>query len=225
MNPIYNAAFDLMLIHEGGYQNIYNDRGNWTGGEPGVGVNKGTKYGITAMTYPHLDIKNLTLNDAKAIYKRDFWDAIAGDRLYPALALVAFDTAVNSGVGKAKQFLNQVPNTSLGVTEFLNLRRKYIRSLKLYNVVPTGSRSGKTYGQIWEERISTLARQADNFAVKFPQNAPSRPQEPQEAPSKLSKGYEVHLDLGQGFKELTEDLKNDKLDISRVGNKIYIRVK
>jgi hypothetical protein len=42
----------------------------WTTGIIGKGICKGTKYFISAMTYPDLDIKNL-LDQAKAIYKRD----------------------------------------------------------------------------------------------------------------------------------------------------------
>lgn len=220
MNKIYNDAYDIILSHEGGFQNIHNDRGNWTSGKVGVGQNKGTKFGITAMSYPNLDIKNLTLDDAKAIYKRDFWDAIAGDKLYPGLALVAFDTAVNSGVGTAKKFLNQVSNDGNGVNKFIELRRGYIRSLKLYNVVPTGSRSGRTYGQIWETRINQLVKQALEFGAKYPAVAPVKGLE---RPAKQSKGYQVYLDVGQGFKELTEPYKQNGLDITVQGEKVYIR--
>lgn len=34
------------------------------------------------MTYPNLDIKNLTVAQAKEIYKRDWWDKMNMDR-YP----------------------------------------------------------------------------------------------------------------------------------------------
>ena len=56
----FDKAFELLIGHEGGYTTNPKDAGNWTGGKQGVGVNKGTKYGIAANSYPSLDIKNLT---------------------------------------------------------------------------------------------------------------------------------------------------------------------
>jgi len=48
------------------------DDSNCAGSKQGRGELKGTKYGIAAKSYPHLDIKNLTLDQAKAIYMQDF---------------------------------------------------------------------------------------------------------------------------------------------------------
>jgi lysozyme family protein len=64
----------------------------------GKGQCKGTKYGISAMTYPDLDIRNLTLDQAKAIYKRDWWDRINADDLHPAIVFQVWDFAVNAGM-------------------------------------------------------------------------------------------------------------------------------
>lgn len=47
----------ITLKYERGYSNDPNDRGNWTGHNVGVGILKGTKYGIAAHAYPRLDIK------------------------------------------------------------------------------------------------------------------------------------------------------------------------
>lgn len=76
------------------------DPGNWTGGKRGVGVLKGTKYGIAANTYPHLDIKNLTLAQADAIYVRDYWPKAWGDEWPVGLDQVTYDATVNSGPGR-----------------------------------------------------------------------------------------------------------------------------
>ncbi|WP_409563980.1 glycosyl hydrolase 108 family protein [Rhizobium leguminosarum] len=69
----------ITLKFEGGYSNDPNDRGNWTGQNVGVGILKGTKNGIAAHAYPRLDIKNLTLDETKSIYERD-WKPILGDK-------------------------------------------------------------------------------------------------------------------------------------------------
>ena len=66
----FDQAFERLIGHEGNFTNDKDDRGNWTTGIIGKGQLKGTKYGISAMTYPQLDIKNLTLDQAKQIYKK-----------------------------------------------------------------------------------------------------------------------------------------------------------
>lgn len=101
----FDAAFERLIGHEGGYTTNPADPGNWTGGACGVGECKGTRYGVSAASYPTLDIKGLTLDAARAIYKRDYWERIAGDRLPPAVAFVVFDAAVNNSVDRAARLL------------------------------------------------------------------------------------------------------------------------
>ncbi len=103
----FDEAFELVIGHEGGYTRDPKDRGNWTSGVPGVGVLKGTKYGIAAHVYPTLDIENLTVADAKIIYKRDYWDRMRADQLPEEIRFDMFDTAVNSGIGNAVRMLQR----------------------------------------------------------------------------------------------------------------------
>lgn len=103
----FDQAFTQLIDHEGGYTDDPKDRGNWTTGVIGNGELKGTKYGISAMTYPNLNIKGLTLEDVKAIYYRDYWQA-AGCELVPtAIKFDLFDMAVNSGVATAIKTLQK----------------------------------------------------------------------------------------------------------------------
>jgi lysozyme family protein len=104
MTP-FEHAFAFVVGHEGGFDETRADPGNWTGGAVGSGELKGTKFGISAAAYPALEIANLTLTDAQAIYKRDYWDRASADRLPPPLALLVFDAAVNNGVGRAARWL------------------------------------------------------------------------------------------------------------------------
>ena len=97
----FNQAFDKLLANEGVLSLDESDRGNWTSGQIGVGELKGSKYGISAMSYPSLNISILTIDDAKAIYKRDFWDRGHMDEYDHTLAFQVFDFAVNSGVETA----------------------------------------------------------------------------------------------------------------------------
>ena len=60
-------TFPFVIGHEGKWGNDRRDRGNWTSGVIGKGELKGTKYGVAAHAYPELDIKNLTIDDARKI--------------------------------------------------------------------------------------------------------------------------------------------------------------
>lgn len=97
----FAAAVATVLAHEGGYQAMPDDPGNWTQGRIGAGDLKGTKYGISAAQYPALDIAALSADDAAAIYRRDWWDRFGLGRLPPPLAAKLFDAAVNIGIENA----------------------------------------------------------------------------------------------------------------------------
>lgn len=213
----FNEAAEVVLGHEGGYQNLYNDRGNWTTGVIGQGVNKGTKYGITAMSYPHLDIPNLTLQQARDIYKANYWDKINGDKLEPALALVAFDTAINSGVSRALEFLNKTND----VSTFMDLRRKFIRGLRLYTTKIAGNKKGKTYGQVWEERLATLSAQAEQWKLIYPVNGPTPSPVAQEGGSKTIAVY----NRGAGEIIISQRFEDDNIIINPMPDKVYITLK
>ena len=94
----FNTAMNFVLRHEGGYVNNAND----PGGE--------TKYGISKRSYPNLNIKEITQNNAIDIYYRDYWLPSAADKLQGALSLIHFDTAVNMGVGTANKMLAEANN-------------------------------------------------------------------------------------------------------------------
>ena len=101
----FDRAFSIIVGEEGGYTAEQADPGNWTGGRCGVGECRGTRWGISASAYPGLDIANLTLDQAKAIYRQDYWGRAQCDALPPPLALLVFDAAVNNGVSQAIRWL------------------------------------------------------------------------------------------------------------------------
>lgn len=108
----FDDAFTYVVGEEGKLSTDPKDRGNWTGGKIGVGILKGTKYGISAAAYPLLDIANLSLSDAKAIYKRDYWDELEGDTFPFGNALCLFDFGVNAGISEAVR----VAQKAIGLT-------------------------------------------------------------------------------------------------------------
>lgn len=101
----FDTAFARLIRHEGALSLDRNDPGNWTGGRVGAGLLNGTKYGISAASYPHLDIKSLTLEQAKTLYRADFWDVIGA--AHPAVKFQLFDAAVNHGRGNAIRLLQK----------------------------------------------------------------------------------------------------------------------
>lgn len=111
-DPAFDAAVAIVLAHEGGFQNDAADPGNWTGGAVAAGACKGTKYGIAAATHPGVDIAALSEDDARAIYRRDWWNRLGLARLPPPLGAKLFDAAVNLGANPAivcfQRALNQV---------------------------------------------------------------------------------------------------------------------
>lgn len=97
----FEAAFALVIGHEGGFTNDPKDHGNWTSGFVGSGACEGTKWGISAASYPLLSIQNISLDGAKLIYFNDFWTRVKGDDLPKYISSDIFDMAVNSGVHEA----------------------------------------------------------------------------------------------------------------------------
>lgn len=112
MNSLaFETAFDRVIGNEGSFQNMAGDRGNWTSGIVGQGENKGTKFGISSMSYPQLDIVNLTVDQAKGIYYQDWWVKLGMDLFKPALGYQMFDAAINHGMGNASKMLQRAAGT------------------------------------------------------------------------------------------------------------------
>ena len=88
----WDRAIAFVLAAEGGY--VADDAGKGP-----------SNYGINQTAHPGVDIKNLTRDQAIAIYKSDYWAPIGGDQLDAPLAIAAFDTAVNMGIERAKLYL------------------------------------------------------------------------------------------------------------------------
>lgn len=99
----FRTAVEHVLKFEGGLIDHPDDPG---------GI---TKYGISSRAYPDMstdDIRRLTKQEAKNLYRRDYWDALGCDWLPAGLRLMVFDCAVNQGVSYAKKALQ----TSVSVT-------------------------------------------------------------------------------------------------------------
>lgn len=103
----FDEAFDRLMGHEGELSLDPEDAGNWTGGAKGKGELRGSKYGVSAASYPTLDIAALTRDEAKAIFRRDFWDRVSADRMPDGVAWQVADFAYHSGPETAIRYLQR----------------------------------------------------------------------------------------------------------------------
>lgn len=148
----FDKAFERVIGHEGGYVNDPRD----PGGE--------TKYGISKRAYPYADIKNLTLDQAKDIYLRDYWNRCHIDELPDQVHFDMFDMAVNSGVAGAIKTIQRAlgvtadgawgPNTSAAARaadgylldkRFAGYRLQYLCDLPTF----------PTFGKGWVRRVAS----------------------------------------------------------------------
>ena len=185
----YEVAINAVLKHEGGYQAIPADNGNWSGGKRNVGQLIGTKYGIAATTLiarrkerghkstTKADMQRLTLITAKAIYRAQYAMPIKYDDLPHGLDYVVFDCAVNAGVRRASQFLQRVVgakadgiiglNTMAAVADYVaaNSVAKAIDQFQALRLRHMQSlRTWSKFGRGWQRRVdevTKLAKQLD----------------------------------------------------------------
>ncbi len=147
----FGTAFATLIGHEGGYVNDKRD----PGGE--------TKFGISKRAYPDVDIAALTIDQAKAIYKRDYWDRARCSELPPAVAFQVFDTAVNSGIGQSIRFLQR----AVGVADDGNVGPLTINAVRRLDAESVAARfnghrlefmtklsTWDVFGKGWAKRIA-----------------------------------------------------------------------
>ena len=109
----WQKAIDFVMKWEGGYVDDSNDPGGCT------------KYGISQRAYPSLNIETITPDEAKAIYKTDYWDKMNCDTLGYPYDIIVFDSAVNCGPQRAEMWLSE----STHWAELLMLRVFYYTTL------------------------------------------------------------------------------------------------
>ena len=101
MKNNFNDCLTRLLKDEGGYSNDPSDSGG------------PTNYGITLADYQKYinrqgtasDVKGMSIDDAKTIYKTKYWDALDGDNLTSGVDYTCFDYGVNSGLGRPRKAL------------------------------------------------------------------------------------------------------------------------
>ena len=158
----FESAFERTLALEGGYSDDPND----PGGE--------TRWGISKRAYPGEDIKRLTVEQAKAIYWRDYWNRLRCGDMRGDVAAELFDTAVNMGTGVAAFLAQEACNYlgeslrvdgTIGPVTIAALARqaspdllKVLNGLQLcrYVALVTQNPSHQRYARGWLKRIQVV---------------------------------------------------------------------
>lgn len=134
----FERAVAFTLQHEGGF----NPRDS--NGAP-------AKFGINQAANPGVNLETLTEQGARDIYRQRYWAAIGGDALAaknPALAMVAFDTAVIAGPGRANKML---ADSGGDPVKFMALREQFLADLVKRDPGKYGA-----YEKAWTTRNAAL---------------------------------------------------------------------
>lgn len=171
----YARIINHVFRHEGGWFNHPNDPGGAT--MYGITIHDVRRY-INPNAQPR-DVRRITRAQAAKIYRERYWNAIRGDELPAGLNQVVMDVAVNSGVGRARQFTRRMiglPGTMTPFTDreirlineraanngavealirnHIEQRRRFVRSLGIY----------RHFGRGWERRITFVLNDSIRMA-------------------------------------------------------------
>jgi lysozyme family protein len=138
----YDDCLKRVLKSEGGYTNDPRDPGG------------PTNFGITIHDYRSYckpsatarDVRCMSLDDAKKIYKTKYWDKVNGDNLPSGVDYTVFDYGVNSGVGRATRVLRNVgqPDSIRTINAINDERLAFLHRLPTWSHFGTG----------WARRVS-----------------------------------------------------------------------
>lgn len=165
MNARFDKWFEWLMKWEG---EVYENDPDDAGGE--------TKYGIDKRSHPELDIRNLTREQAKDIYRREYWGRVKADELpYPVGEVVA-DIAVNNGPVRAAKWLQEAigaaPDGIIGPRTLVAANRLPAQSLALalihrreifYRSIARGNQAKFLRG--WLNRNNSLKDTFTNLSV------------------------------------------------------------
>lgn len=147
----YDYCLKQILKHEGGYSNHPMDKGG------------PTKYGITIANYQKYvkpkataqDVKNMTLDEAKKVYKARYWDYINADDLPSGIDLCLFDYCVNSGVGRLGTVHKKLGKDYSDPVKYINKvcdeRLAFMKAIR-------GGKDWQYFGKGWSRRVADVRK-------------------------------------------------------------------
>lgn len=157
----FETCLAEVLAHEGGWADHPKD----PGGATMKGVTIGTFAGFKGRKVSKAELRNISDEDLRAIYKRKYWDVVRGDELPLGLDLVAFDAAVNSGPARGARWLQtglgvaadgkvgpqtiaaaNAVDTHTAIMSAIGARMAFLRSLRTW----------PTFGKGWSRRVDRV---------------------------------------------------------------------
>jgi len=164
----FDQAIEHTLKEEGGFVNHPSDPGGMTN----LGVTARVWEEWVGHPVDEKQMRNLTKADVVPLYQRKYWNATRCSELPSGLDLCVFDTAVNSGPGRAVKLLQQClgvsadgaigPATIAAASQFkgsalLMLIEDYCSARQAFLIsLPTFA----TFGKGWTARVSRLKEHA-----------------------------------------------------------------
>jgi lysozyme family protein len=139
----YDEALRRVLAHEGGYSNHSSD----PGGPTNFGITIGDYRRYVNANATASDVRAMRAEEAKAIYRQRYWDAMRCDELPPGLDYAVFDYGVNSGIGRAVKVLQRL----LGLVDNGRLSEAVV-------VAAAGHDAAVLVGRLCDERLAFLKR-------------------------------------------------------------------
>lgn len=168
MKENWEQCFTLVLKHEGGFVNNPKDPGGMTN----LGVTKKVWEAFVGREVDEAEMRSLTPEMVKPLYKKNYWDAIRGDDLPDGVDYATYDLAVNSGTRRAIKMLQKaagVPDDgAIGPKTLEAVSDKNPRELAqdicenrlaFLQGLPTFD----TFGKGWSRRVAEVEQTAFNM--------------------------------------------------------------
>ena len=165
MKENFDKSLALILKHEG----LYIDHPQDPGGATMKGITLATFTDFKGRAMSKEELRAISDADVRAIYKSRYWDAVRADELKPGVDLLAFDMAVNKGVGRAAKLMQRAAGVAedgalgpksmaainaLDAADFIakvsEARRDFYKSLKTFPV----------FGKGWLRRVDETEKEA-----------------------------------------------------------------
>lgn len=201
MERNFQRALSLVLKHEGGWSDHPSDPGGAT--MKGVTLATFRKYVKPSGT--KTDLRNITDDQLATVYRRHYWDAVAGAELPDGVDYAVFDFAVNSGPSRAAKFLQDVAGVTqdgrIGPATLKAIRAKmhatvihelcddrlaFLKRLKTWG----------TFGKGWSRRVTEVRSEALKMAAApIPTPKPEQPAKIEPQPVTSKNGFARLLEL------------------------------
>lgn len=111
-----------------------------------------TKFGISKKTFPDVDIKSLSQEDATKIYEKEYWNKIQGEKLPRAVGKTVMDHAVLSGQSTAVKTLQGI----LGDKQDGNMGDRTVQSVLDYTAEHGEGSLAKRYNARRQARVRRI---------------------------------------------------------------------